>query len=295
MRFCTNNSNIREERSPSFHLIMCRINFLILLILKLITFIHGQKAQSMAPVHVCSLTTTTLRCPVGYVIIVKSAFFGVTQIPGLCTYSSGDCTADAMDIILCDTDSTRCNVYVPRIIISQCSNQYNNYVVIEYDCVPISIMDSTKEYDICQSGTGITSDHGIIKSRGYPTQFQTTAVECIRPISVPNNKTIRLWLTDLSIGSISGNCTADYIKVIDSIQTYQHCNTSRYTYPYLCSSTIMILYYVTTQLENHRGVRMYFEIVDRLENDSCPNSVGTLTSTPYTTLSILPPSLQSKL
>ncbi|CAF4600407.1 unnamed protein product, partial [Rotaria sp. Silwood1] len=91
------------------------------------------------------------------------------------------------------------------------------------------------------------------------------------------------WLTELYIGSTLGTCAKDHVYVVDSVQTYRHCARVRYAYPYLCSSTIIIQYYVTTQLTIYRGMRMYFEIVDRPSNDNCPNIDGTVTPVPSIT------------
>ncbi|CAF1605813.1 unnamed protein product, partial [Adineta ricciae] len=140
-------------------------------------------------------------------------------------------------------------------------------------------------YNVCQNGSEITTDNGIIKSPGYPSQFQSTSKECFRAIHVPEDKTIRLWLSDLYIPMGTG-CLKDYVYVVDSVQTYKHCGTKRYAYPYLCSSTVLIQYYTLTTSTFYRGLRMYFEIVDRVSNDRCPNSTATITPVvPTTTLS----------
>ncbi|CAF4778092.1 unnamed protein product, partial [Rotaria sp. Silwood2] len=94
-----------------------------------------------------------------------------------------------------------------------------SYIHIEYDCVPISINDSTKEYNVCQKNIEITSDYGIIRSPNYPTRFQTTASECFRTRHVPNDKIICLWLNDLYIGSISEISDKDHVYTVDSVQT----------------------------------------------------------------------------
>ncbi|CAF1091270.1 unnamed protein product [Rotaria sp. Silwood1] len=96
-------------------------------------------------------------------------------------------------------------------------------------------------------------------------------------------KQFRLWLTDLYIGSTLGTCAKDHVYVVDSVQTYLHCSHIRYAYPYLCSSTIIIQYYVTSQLSTYRGMRMDFELADRPTNDNCPNSNGTVTAESATT------------
>ncbi|CAF0929763.1 unnamed protein product [Rotaria sordida] len=240
----------------------------------------------MTPTDSCVPSTISLRCQPNYVVIVRSASYGVAQVSGSCSYTPGDCIADAMSIVTCTTDTVQCAMYATKRKLPQCNDQFSSYVHIEYDCVPISMDDSTKEYNVCQNGTEITSDYGIIRSPGYPTQFQTTTAECFRAIHIPSDKTIRLWLTDLSIGSTLANCAKDHVYVVDSVQTYQHCGRLRYAYPYLCSSTIIIQYYVTSQLSIYRGMRMYFEIVDRPANDNCPNPNGTVTPIPSTTPTI---------
>ncbi|CAF3422994.1 unnamed protein product [Rotaria socialis] len=232
----------------------------------------------MKPQDSCSSSTMTLRCSANYVVIVKSASYGVARIAGSCAYTPGDCVADAMSAITCTTDAVFCNVFATRKRLPQCNDQFNDYLHVEFDCVPLSMDDPANEYNVCQNGTDITSDYGILKSPGYPTQFQTTTAECFRSIQVPRNKTIRLWLTDLYIGSLLGNCVNDHVYVVDSIQTYRHCSRVRYSYPYICSSTIIIQYFVKTQLSIYRGMRMYYDIIDRPANDNCPNSNVTVTT-----------------
>ncbi|CAF1053199.1 unnamed protein product [Rotaria sp. Silwood1] len=258
-----------------------------------ITFTNGQMVIPMKAEDSCVPSIISVRCQQNYVVVVvvRSAFYGVAQIADSCSYTTGDCIADAMSIVTCTVDTLQCNMYAARKKLPQCNDQYSSYIHVEYECVPISMDDSTKEYNVCQNSTEITSDHGIIRSPGYPTQFQTTTSECFRAIRVPNDKIIRLWLTELYIGSTLGTCAKDHVYVVDSVQTYRHCARVRYAYPYLCSSTIIIQYYVTTQLSIYHGMRMYFEIVDRPSNDNCPNIDGTVTpvlSTPPTVTTINP-------
>jgi hypothetical protein len=266
---------------------MSRFIFITLYILQNIFFTDGQNVQPKPTEHACAASTLTLRCPNNYVVVVRDASYGVAQIAGKCTYSTGDCIADAMNIITCTTDSVLCGIYATRKKLPECNDQYSSYIRVEYDCVPMSMDDPAKEYNVCQTnGTEITTDHGLIRSPGYPSQFQTTTAECIRAIHVPSDKTIRLWLSDLYIGSTSTNCANDHVYVVDSVQTHRHCGLKRYAYPYLCSSTILIQYLVKTQstvLSRYRGMRMFFEIVDRPPNDGCPNSNGTVIPEPPTT------------
>ncbi|CAF3046704.1 unnamed protein product, partial [Rotaria socialis] len=161
--------------------------------------------------------------------MIRSASHGVAKICDSCTYSSDDCIANAMSIVICTTDSAQCEIFARKKRLSECNDKYNDNVHIEYDCVPISMADGKKEYTICQNSTDITSDYGIIRSPGYSRQFQITAtiVECFRSINVPSNKAIRLWLTDRYIGSTPEDCTQGHVDVVDSIRTrvanYKSC------------------------------------------------------------------------
>jgi CUB domain len=262
---------------------MYRIVCLALCLLQSIIFTHGQSVQSMAPVESCVPGTTTLRCANNFVPVVTSAFYGVAQIPNDCAYKTGDCIADAMNIIVCSSDTVACSIYGVKKKLPQCNDQMSSYLHIEYDCVPISMNNPAQVYDVCQNGSDITSDQGILRSPGYPSQFQTTTAECFRAIQVPSNKTIRLWLSDLNIGSSGIDCAKDHVFVVDSIQTYRHCGVKRLGYPYLCSPTILIQYFVTSKSTFYRGMRMYFDIVDRASNDGCPTTGGTITPVPDST------------
>ncbi|CAF1630215.1 unnamed protein product, partial [Didymodactylos carnosus] len=103
-------------------------------------------------------------------------------------------------------------------------------------------------YNVCQHGTKITSDCGILRNFGYPTQFKITTLECHRTIHVPNDKTICLWLSDLYIDSTHSNCAKENVSVVDSNQTYPHYGLERYAYSYLCLSTIIIQYFIIKKL-----------------------------------------------
>ncbi|CAF4361705.1 unnamed protein product [Rotaria socialis] len=177
--------------------------------------------------------------------MIRSASHGVAKICDSCTYSSDDCIANAMSIVICTTDSAQCEIFARKKRLSECNDKYNDNVHIEYDCVPISMTDGKKEYTICQNSTDITSDYGIIRSPGYSRQFQITAtiVECFRSINVPSNKAIRLWLTDRYIGSTPEDCTQGHVDVVDSIRT---------------------------RVAN----------LDQSKNDACLNLDGTITSLP---------------
>ena len=208
---------------------MSQIIYVTLCILQYIFLITGQTIQITPPQDACVPSSVTLRCPNNYVVVVRNASFGVARVDGSCTYSLRDCLADGMSIVTCTTDTTQCLVYATKRKLTQCNDQFSSYIHLEYDCAPISMEDLASEYNVCQNGSEITSDHGIIRSPGYPAQSHTTTTtECFRVIHVPRKKTIRLWLTDLYIGSTSLTCANDHVYVVDSVRTYRYCGLTRY-------------------------------------------------------------------
>ena len=261
--------------------VLCAV---LLSIFHLIYLTHGQNATTMPPENVCTPASLTLTCPTNTVAMVSTAFFGVKSIPGECSYEPGDCIMDGMSSITCSGDLNTCSLYFTKKRLTQCNDQESQYFHLEYDCVPIEMDDPSKVYDICQSSGNFTSEHGIIKSPGYPSSVTPTTIDCFRAIHIPDNKTLRLWLTDLYIGSLSTNCADDHLYVVDNIQTFKHCGQRRLTYPYLCSSTILIQYLTKTDLTIYRGMRMYFEIADRSVNDTCDGGIVTLVPGSTTTI-----------
>ncbi|CAM4866317.1 unnamed protein product [Rotaria socialis] len=269
-----------------------KVIYFLAYILQYIVFNHAQNAQFMVPQDFCVPLTVTLRCASNYIVIVRSAFHGVSQTAGSCSYTPGDCIVDAMNSLACLSDSTGCTIHATKQKLPQCNDQFNSYFHIDYNCIPISMNDTSKEYDICRNSSDITTDNGIIKSPTYPSPFQPTTSECSRVINVPNNKIIRLWLSDLFIGSIGTNCVNDYVYVVDNTQTYQNCGQKKMGYPYLCSSKIIIQYLAKSNFLAYRGMRMYFEVVDRPLNDNCPQI--TVTPVPsITTLTTIGPHLST--
>lgn len=262
---------------------LSRSILILFCIAQLFNLSHGQSILSRSPVESCVQQTLTVDCPTKYVPVVRNAFYGVGQTTNLCKYTQGDCLADAMSIVLCTGDSSKCSFYGVRKKLPECKDQYSTYIRIEYECVPIELDNAANVYNVCQNDTDITSPNGIIRSPGYPSQFQTTKNECVRTITAPQDKTIRLWLSDLYIGSTANTCTRDHVIVVDDVQTFRFCAQKRFAYPYLCSSSILIQYKANTSLSIYRGMRMYYEFADRTPNDGCPAFNGTLTPEPETT------------
>ncbi|UJR11032.1 hypothetical protein I4U23_015216 [Adineta vaga] len=233
----------------------------------------------MPPQDSCVSTNMTLRCPNYYVVIITKALYGVTQTSNSCQYSHDDCLVDTMNTILCPNDVHECVIYAAQEPLIHCNNQSSNYLHIEYDCVPLWMNDPGDEYNMCENDNIITNNHGRITSPGYSHYFQTTETECSRTILVPNDKILRLWLTDLYIGTAGIDCSKDYVAVVDRHDIRWQCGLKRYSYPLLYSSTVMIRYFASTKSVMYRGMRMYFEIIDRSSDNTYRSSNGTTTMT----------------
>lgn len=222
-----------------------------------------------------------MSCSVGYVPVVRKARFGVSQVVGNCRYTPTDCSKDAMDIVYCTNHQNECHVFASRVQLPECGNQQSTYLHVEYDCIPISMGDPSKVYNICNYPTQITSDHGIIQSPGYPTSFQITPLACPLHIRIAEYQQIRFWLTDLAIGSSQNQCTNDFISITGDMESFQHCGSRTFSYPDLCSSNYLIEYKASTNLALYRGMELYFEISNRTTTNDCPrNSLPP--STPQT-------------
>lgn len=263
-----------------------KIIYIALYILQCIIFNRAQNALIMTPQDFCVPIPLTLRCLNNYIVVIRSAFHGVSQNSRSCSYTPGDCIVDFINNIACITNSMECSIFVPKKRLPQCHDQYSSYFHIEYDCIPTSMNDTSKEYNICGSSSDIQTNNGIIKSPGYPSPFQPIKSECSRAINALNDKVVRLWISDLYIGSANTECANDYVYVVDSIQTYKECGQKRLAYPYLCSSKIIIQYLTKTDFPTYRGMRMYFEVVDRSMNDNCPQV--TITPVPNVTTTVGP-------
>lgn len=263
-------------------MILNRFIFIILSIILLIDHASGQNVIEPAPIEQCSKTTATVRCPSNTTIVVKRAFHGISKSAN-CYYTEGDCTSDFTQTTTCTTDQSTCLILGSATYLQQCSGT-SNYFRVEYDCVPISMNDLTKEYVMCQDSSEITSTNGIIRSLGYPSP-NITRVECIRSINIPSDKSLNVWLSDINMRNAIG-CPNDYVIVTDSLETVRTCSPRRIKYPTLCQPQAIIQYKLTTQSILYRGMRIYFELVDRLPDDGCSSTNSSVTPVPVSTSTI---------
>ncbi|CAM4808469.1 unnamed protein product [Rotaria magnacalcarata] len=168
--------------------------------IKMSCFTEGQNPQPIPSINACASLTGTFRCPSNRVIIIGSASYGVAKICDSRTYSSDDCIANAMSIVICTTDSAQCEIF----------SRKNDYQNVTINTMMMFILNTI----VFQYQRRMEKK----ESPGYPRQFQiiATIVECFRSINVPSNKAVRLWLTDRYIGSTPEDCTQDHVYVVDN-------------------------------------------------------------------------------
>lgn len=248
------------------------------------TFTCGQYAEQLKFQESCVGTTMTMVCPQNYVPIVHRAAHAVNEDSSDCRYNSTDCFQDATDTVICGSQTSNCSIYAVRKPLNECESKLSTYFYVEYTCVPLSIDDPSKMHGICGGGGPLllAMDHGVLRSPGYPRQFQITPSRCFVVIEALMGQVFRFWLTDLNIGPGSPTCPDDYIELSTMDQTFRHCGRKKFAYPHICSTRVMIAYQATRHSALYRGVQLYFEVINQTSSEPC----STMSSTPFTATSV---------
>lgn len=116
--------------------------------------------------------------------------------------------------------------------------------------------------NVCDDQT-ITQQSGIIQSPGYPT-YQQTSKTCNSKISVPNGKTIDVFVVDLRIQNrdSSENCV-DYLRITDTSSTEDICGSEKPIFvESFCSNVIFISYKALAQaplFSGFKGFKLYYQ------------------------------------
>ena len=125
---------------------------------------------------------------------------------------------------------------------------------------------SPNTYDICNVPE-ITAQSGIITSTGYP-RYQTTNGACQTKITVPNGKSINIFVSDMNIlkRDSSENCV-DYLKVTDTTGEENVCGAEKPIFAEsLCSSVVYLNYKAVTTASLftlYKGFKAYFEGINK--------------------------------
>ncbi len=87
-------------------------------------------------------------------------------------------------------------------LLSLCSNQAADVIVIDYDCVPNEGLPWVKSYDVCAGGQVISDTSAILKTPNFPaTQSNKDCAVTINTNS-NNNKLLRVFSISTELQTI---------------------------------------------------------------------------------------------
>lgn len=253
--------------------------------------------------YVCLGTYQTLRCPRGsdYVLSIIESSYGVTNT-GLCEIPSTTHCQQVASLGLTCTQSCFIEYDIPKPLIA-CGNRPANYISIDYECIPTRLPNNDNPIDICASTTTdtIAMNSGMMISPQYPTLGG--ARTCSKKIETISSKLWMVFIVDLFLEGESdfGGCNSASLTIFDGNDRIIRCGSQL---PELilvsCSNIVEFKFVSTHQALGYRGFKVFFQTVDVPTGWTCkPSGFTTPTPTtstprPPTTISVLPPSSQSK-
>lgn len=130
------------------------------------------------------------------------------------------------------------------------------------DLSKIFQVTSNNVINVCDDQT-VTQQSGIIQSPSFPTYQQTTQT-CNTKISVPNGKTLDIFVVDLKIQNrdSSENCV-DYLRITDTSGIEDVCGSEKPIFAEsFCSNVIFISYKALSQaplFSGYKGFKLYYQ------------------------------------
>ncbi|CAM4850427.1 unnamed protein product [Rotaria magnacalcarata] len=211
--------------------------------IKMSCFTEGQNPQPIPSINACASLTGTFRCPSNRVIIIGSASYGVAKICDSRTYSSDDCIANAMSIVICTTDSAQCEIFARK-------KDYQNFQIIA------TIVE-------CFRSINVPSNKAV---RLWLTDryIGSTPEDCTQDhVYVVDNGTITSLPSEINIRQSQATTVPDYAThgIASSIRIFQLCQGNQLNAP--CGNEIATFQYIEYQCTPTKG-----EIVS--PNTSCP-------------------------
>lgn len=155
---------------------------------------------------ICFNSSVDDPCPKGYTFMIVGAFHGVkSSTANKCGFTQGDCVQEALSTItVCRNDVPNCRLaYSNQQRLSQCSDNYADYLHVTSQCVPSVPTGSgatIQTYDICDTNNNIRDINGIVVSPNFPT-FQPTNNECKRTIVDIQDRVLKIWINELAVSS----------------------------------------------------------------------------------------------
>jgi hypothetical protein len=251
--------------------------------------------------HICSGTSTTLRCPRGsdYVLSIMNSYYGVTGT-GLCEVPLlSHCRQDVSLNLTC-TQSCNIEYIIPKPL-TQCGNQNGDYLNIVYECIPTRLPNNENPIDICASTSNDTMvlDSGMMVSPQYPVL--DGAHTCSKTIAALPGKLWMVYIVDLFVEGKNDLdvCNAASLTINDGNDKIIRCGSHLPELVLIsCSNIVEFKFISTDQALGYRGFKVFFKTVDEPNGWACTTTTGTTATTTTgrtSTSTLLPPSFQSKL
>jgi hypothetical protein len=252
--------------------------------------------------HVCSGTSTILRCPRGsdYVLSILESNYGVTGT-GLCEIpASNHCRQEASLGLTC-TQSCYIEYFLPKPL-AQCGQRNADYINIDYECIPTRLPNNENPIDICGSTSTdtIALNSGMLVSPQYPVLG--AARTCSKKIETVPGKLWMVFIVDLFLEGDNdlGACNAASLTIKDGNDRIVRCGLHLPELVMISCSNIVEFNFISThQALGYRGFKVYFLTIDEPVGWACRTTLPPPTRRPTTrttpTSTLLPPSFQSKL
>ncbi len=243
---------------------------------------------------ICHSNSQMLACPPGYVIDILTADYAAKPDgsidPSGCVYHPNDCfqsDAPAMQTRCAGLPS--CTIYHSGRLLTSCQNRPSSYFHIAYTCIPNEI-PSINTYDMCNAGSVIQNDthQGFIVSPNYPSV--TTNIDCTFNLEIlKSHQDIYLYIIEMDLtgpNTTTLSCITDRLIVTADNVVNEICGRS-YTnlLVYTCHQSVKLQLIRNTGAVG-RGIKFYFEFLNKPEFQLCPSLPTTTTAV---TLSPTPP------
>ncbi|CAF3420620.1 unnamed protein product, partial [Rotaria socialis] len=250
--------------------------------------------------HVCLGSSITLQCPrdSDYVLSIVQSMYGVTAT-GLCgNPSPADCLQEASLGLTC-AQSCYIGYYIPKPLV-QCQSKNADYILIDYQCIPMRLPNNDNTIDICNSTIANTIALDTVMmmiSPQYPTLDGVH--NCSKTIEASRNKRWMISIVDLFLEEQShiGDCDVSSLTIVDEKDQVVMCGLRQPELVMVTYGNIVEFKFISThQALGYRGFKVYAETIMNLSNVTISTMTTTTaattrrTSPPITTF--LPVSLQ---
>lgn len=204
-------------------------------------------------VQMCILESRELSCPANYMMVILKEHLISSKTQ--CQFDQTECTEPSSLVTTECAGKRRCNVYLPRLEISNCVSRHANGLEFNYQCVP-DIPVGTTNIFTCENKVIDKVKNGFIQSSKYPSYI--TGQNCDWTITPPDQYGYKFYVVDMAL---SESCYDDLVLLDDIIMCEKE--TPRLIYKSIKPSTMR--YKTLDKLNNSaladqlRGFRIYFE------------------------------------